>query len=237
MSRIYDAMRTALAEPRSRLAGALEESDVLGRVSPSAADGYRRAALACSGATERERQRVTLVVSSIPGEGTSTVARNLARIVSASEQTLLVDANLRAPTQHADFGVDRRIGLTEVLAQPDELDRALHRFGSLSLLASGGSANKAVDVPGLHGLRRLLEELRSRFDRIIVDGPPVTVYSEAASLASLSDGVVLVVQAERTRWHVAEEAKRTILASGARLTGAVLNRRRCHIPESIYRLL
>jgi Mrp family chromosome partitioning ATPase len=82
-----------------------------------------------------------------------------------------------------------------------------------------------------------LQALRERFDWVIVDGPPATVYSDAGILAPLVDGVVLVVEAEKTRWQVAEQAKRTLEESGAQLLGAVLSRRQFHIPEALYGLL
>ena len=72
---------------------------------------------------------------------------------------------------------------------------------------------------------------------MIVDGPPITVYSDAAILAPLVDGVVLVVEAEKTRWEVVSQAKRTLEESGGRILGAVLNRQRYHIPPALYGLL
>ena len=86
-------------------------------------------------------------------------------------------------------------------------------------------------------LAAALGELRKNFDWIVVDGPPVTIYSEAAILSSLADATILVIRAESTRAEVAERAKRTILESGGNLFGAILNRREYHIPEFIYRRL
>jgi Mrp family chromosome partitioning ATPase len=79
--------------------------------------------------------------------------------------------------------------------------------------------------------------LQAEFDWVILDGPPVTAYPDAASIAAACGGAILVFEAERTRWEVAEEAKRVMENAGVDVLGAVLNRRKYHIPGFIYRRL
>jgi Mrp family chromosome partitioning ATPase len=86
-------------------------------------------------------------------------------------------------------------------------------------------------------LRTTLERLRSKYDWVVIDGPPATVYSDAGMVAPLTDGVVLVIEAERTRWEVADRARGVIEDSGGKVVGAVLSRRRFHIPDAVYQLL
>ena len=79
-----------------------------------------------------------------------------------------------------------------------------------------------------------VEALRANYDWVVVDGAPVTVYSDAGILAGWVDGVVLVVEAERTRAEVVTQAKRALEEAGAHIFGAVLNRQRYHIPPALY---
>jgi Mrp family chromosome partitioning ATPase len=79
--------------------------------------------------------------------------------------------------------------------------------------------------------------LQAEFDWVILDGPPVTQYPDAASLVAAAGGAVLVLRAEHTRWEVADEARRVLENSGVDILGAVLNRRKYHIPGFIYRKL
>jgi capsular exopolysaccharide synthesis family protein len=183
-------------------------------------------------------QNAILIVSATHGEGASTVARELAILAALPGLTkaVLVDANLRTPSQHAAFGVERGSGLTEVVTQSLPLERAVRNGGGspLPLLTSGRPASHPTGVLGAPALSATLNSLRAKYNLVIVDGSPAAVYSDASILAPLMDGVVLVVQAERTRWEVAEQAKRTLEEAGAQLLGAVLTRRRFHIPEALY---
>jgi capsular exopolysaccharide synthesis family protein len=166
------------------------------------------------------------------------VAREIAGLLcrDGSSQAVLVDANLRTPSQHLAFRLERTGGLAELATRGLAPEAAVRQGqgSSLSVVTSGRPAGSPSTILGLPALKAALEQFRARFDWVILDGPPVTVYSDAAILAPLVDGVVLVVEAERTRWEVASQAKRTIEESGGRILGAVLNRRRYHIPPALY---
>jgi len=105
------------------------------------------------------------------------------------------------------------------------------------VVTAGRPAGTPSSILGLPPLKTALDQYRARFDWVVVDGPPITVYSDASILAPLVDGVVLVVEAERTRWEVVSQARRILEESGARILGAVLNRQRYHIPPALYGLL
>lgn len=200
---------------------------------------YQRIVQGLLGLSEKDRSQVILVVSAVQGEGTSTAARDLAKMLSQSGSTLLVDANLRNPSQHQAFGVNRSPGLSDVALQTAELDAAIENGAvpGLFLLACGKPEESPATLLSTRALKEVVNDLRRKFDRILIDGPPVTLYSDAVPLPNLSDGVILVARAERTHWEVAEQAKRILEESGGRILGAVLNRRRFHIPDLIYRFL
>ena len=240
MSRIYDAMKRGAAleaSRRSLAAAGPQGAPLVDRV----AEGYQRVLHAIQGRQGAKPGGAILIVSAAHGEGTSTVARELAALLGRNGPTraVLVDANLRTPSQHKAFGVERGGGLTEVVTRGLALDQAVRNgnSSSVALLTCGRPASHPTGILGAPALREVLEGLRAKYAWVIVDGPPATVYSDAGILAPLVDGVVLVVEAEKTRWQVAEQAKRSLEESGARLLGAVLSRRRFHIPKSLYGLL
>ena len=240
MSRIYDAMKRGAAleaSRRSLVTAGPEGAPLVDRL----AESYQRVLHAIQSRQGAKPRNAILIVSATHGEGTSTVARELAALLGRGglARAVLVDANLRTPSQHKAFGVERAGGLTEVVTRGLALDQAVRNGNNspVPLLTSGRPASHPTAVLSTPGFRTALEGLRAKYDWVIVDGPPTTVYSDAGILAPLVDGVVLVVEAEKTRWQVAEQAKRTLEESGARLVGAVLSRRRFHIPKALYGLL
>jgi capsular exopolysaccharide synthesis family protein len=236
MSKIYDAMKRAEGEKDRLPAPAREAAPNEGpRDVPSMEEHNRLIQGIVASAGDLQ---VVLIISSVRGEGASTVARNVSKMLSTHGSTLLIDANLRAPSQHEAFGVDRSPGFRDVArrsADPGQVVRNGFTPG-LSLMTSGEPEGGPPRLSS-EALMGVMDELRSRFDWIVIDGPPVTIYSEAAFLAGLADCAVLVVQADRTRWEVAEQAKRILSERGVRILGAVLNRRKFHIPESVYKHL
>lgn len=179
---------------------------------------------------------VILLASATHGEGTSTVARKLAATLANTAQTavLLVDANLRSPSQHEVFRTDPSPGFREIASRSFKRVREYGGQPGLYLLPCGEHADGAPQLLADPALRTALNDWRGDFDWIILDGAPVTAYTDSAALAGLVDGVILVVQAEKTRWEVAEQAKRILQDAGGQVLGCVLNRRRHHIPNSIY---
>ena len=182
--------------------------------------------------------KVLLVVSAVHGEGTSTVARNLAARLAdgGSSSVVLVDANFRTPSQHLALGVPRPGGLADVIRGSLSLDGALH-MGSRStpsFLSSGSEVAAPAALLATREAQKAFRELGSRFTWVIVDGPPVTACSEAAILARLANAALLVVKAEATRHQVAQQAAHTLESCGTRMVGAVLNRRHYHLPEWVY---
>jgi capsular exopolysaccharide synthesis family protein len=187
------------------------------------------------------RQSVVLVSSAVAGEGASTVARNVATALSHSgtENVLLVDANLRSPVQHDEFDLTREKGFSDVLRGEAALTSVIQSDVGLgiSLLTCGTTVKSPTRVLTVSAIQGVIMALLSLYDWIIVDSPPATVYPDAASLGTACGAAILVVEAEKTRSEVALEAKGILEGTGAEVLGAVLNRRRYHIPDAIYRRL
>jgi capsular exopolysaccharide synthesis family protein len=188
-----------------------------------------------------KRENAVLVVSAIPEEGASTVARNIALAIGSNqfERVVLVDANLRNPVQHEVYGVGPSNGVSDVVTGAIELEDAV-KTGfdtNLSLVTCGSAHNSPPHILSDTAFHSLIAALRTEFDWVIIDGPPVTTHPDAAAISSACGGAVLVLRAEKTRWEVADEAKRVLENAGVEVLGAILNRRKYHIPWFIYRRL
>lgn len=187
------------------------------------------------------RQGVIVVAGAIPGEGVSTVARNTALALGRghTERVVLVDGNLRHPGQHQEFKTNVTNGLADVLKGRIALTAAMKNevASGLSLLTAGSPCDSPPRLMTVSALQGIVMALTSLYDWVIIDAPPLTQYPETASIAAACGGALLVVHAERTRSEVADEAKRVLLESGVEVIGAVLNRRKFHIPGFIYRRL
>lgn len=174
-----------------------------------------------------EPPRVLLVTSSLPGEGKSTLASNLATTIARSGQpVVVVDADMRRPHQVATFGLPDTAGLSDVLAGRVALRDVLQDPGlspNLRVLAAGRTPPNPSELLGSRSMRELLVAL-SELALVIVDAPPLLPVTDAAVLSRSVDGVLLVVDARRTKVDQLGKALKSLQHAGGRLTGVVLNR-------------
>jgi capsular exopolysaccharide synthesis family protein len=144
--------------------------------------------------------RVIAMTSSISGEGKSVTAANLAIAIARSGQRVaLVDADLRKPMIGTLFGLEDSVGLVDVLRGHAALDDVLQPWGSFELmvLPAGGATAIPSELLGTVAMTRLIAELRSRFDFVIIDNLPLVPVTDAAIVATQTDGVVLLVRPDR----------------------------------------
>jgi succinoglycan biosynthesis transport protein ExoP len=171
--------------------------------------------------------KAILVTSPGPTEGKSLMAANLAVVMAqAGLRTILVDGDLRKPSLHRLFGVSNDAGLTNGLIQQSALDGFVRRTGveNLRIITTGALPPNPAEVLGSERMRALKTQLESQTDVIILDSPPCLPLTDAAILARLVDGVILVVDCSRTRRELALRAKELIENVGGRILGVVLNR-------------
>jgi capsular exopolysaccharide synthesis family protein len=185
--------------------------------------------------------RVLQFVGSSLGEGTSTVAREFAKIAAEriGLSVLLVDADRYQGTLSQFYSVASQRSWIDALHESGELKRAVHRVSESELYVSPAS-NSSVPTPELFNSPRFAgfwEKLKMEFDLVLIDSPPLTVSPDALALASKVDGVVLVVEAEKTKWRTARHTREQIQRVGGNILGIVLNKRRYYIPQSIYKYL
>jgi capsular exopolysaccharide synthesis family protein len=188
-----------------------------------------------------EKIKTLSICSPTPGEGSSTVALNFAASLAkeSGDRVALVDANLRQPVVHSSCKLPTSPGLSEVIHEGIDVHEAMKQsvIPNLFVLTSGMTPPNPMVIFESPKLGELIEVLRGEFDWIIFDCAPVDIYPDSTVLARQLDGVALVIQAQNMGAEVAVRAKEHLEQAGAKIVGAVLNRRRHIIPEKIYQRL
>jgi capsular exopolysaccharide synthesis family protein len=182
--------------------------------------------------------KVVIFTGAESATGCSSICVGAAQALAASvdERVCLVDSNLRYPSLHLCLGMENTKGLGEALANPEPIQAYIKKVpgDELWFLTSGLISSPRAWTMNSSRLRARIGELRQEFRFILMDSPPVNVYSDAISLGQLADGVVLIVSANSTRKEAGRKAKESLEMAGSRLLGAVLNNRTYPIPQPIY---
>ncbi len=188
-----------------------------------------------------DRPHVVMFAGVDQGNGCSRtcigIADTLAHNVSGS--VCLIDANMRAPSLPQYLSVTNHRGLTHALLEegPVRSFAKQIRPGNLWLLSSGSLCSDSSSLLKSARLGARLGELRSEFDYVLIDVPALNQYSDAIGLGQLTDGVVLVLEANSTRRESARKVTESLRATNIPILAVVLNRRKYPIPETIYRRL
>lgn len=172
------------------------------------------------------QRRVLAIVSPETREGRTYICANLAIVFSQlGERTLLIDADLRAPRQHRLFNVPDRIGLSTVLAGRVDSSAAVPvpGFAGLSLLPAGAPPPNPQELLSRAGLARLLQEMQSKFDVILIDTPPAKLYADAQSVTYHAGGAVVIARKDHTRLADTKSVIRDLNDTGAQIVGSVMN--------------
>jgi capsular exopolysaccharide synthesis family protein len=182
----------------------------------------------------REPQ-VILLTSATPGEGKTTVAMNLACVLSQRDvRVLLIDADLRRPTVHHRFNINGKVGLSSVLTGSVTLEQAVQHVPEvprLDILASGPVPPFPTEMLASDAMNRLLAECRGLYTHIVLDSPPLLSITDSVVLAHDADAVVLVVRQGKANKHAVRRARDLLLRAGTRITGTVLNAVDLNSPE------
>jgi capsular exopolysaccharide synthesis family protein len=165
-------------------------------------------------------------VSGGAGEGKSTTLANLAfTFAQGGYNTLIVDADLRRPSQHRMFGVDNDKGLTDFLTSDLDLEDVVQTTSlpGLFLLPSGRLPSDAVGVLNSQRMMDLVAQVRTRFDIVFFDSPPILGVSDASVLVRALDLTIIVVQHRRFPRAMLQRVKQAVQNVGGNILGVVLN--------------
>jgi capsular exopolysaccharide synthesis family protein len=170
--------------------------------------------------------RTILVTSPAQGNGKTTVAVNLALSMAASQnKIILVDADLRRPAVHTALEIPKAPGLSEVIRNKMDTSETIRiiKNENIDVLTAGNVPPNVTAVAGSKRVSAILDDLREKYDTVIVDAPPLVI-SDAFTLAAKVDGVILVLEPGQTREEQATVIKEQFARAGAKLIGIVFNR-------------
>jgi capsular exopolysaccharide synthesis family protein len=210
-------------------------------LSADVAQGYQELADNVLSLKAQRPLQTLAVASSVSGEGASTIAAGLA--ISLAEngagEILLVDCNFRSPSLDRRFGVEDESGLMDAVLS--DVDPAKFTMPSgvpaLTVMTSGNLRADPRRVLASDGFKTFLADMSHSFSLVILDSAPINRSRDTTILSTLVDGLLLVIQAERTNYEVIAKAQERIASGGGNIIGTALNRRRYHIPEALYRRL
>jgi capsular exopolysaccharide synthesis family protein len=190
---------------------------------------------------DTQKGRLVVVSGIESGNGCSWISARMAEVLASqvSGSVCVVDANLRSPGLHREFGVPNHYGLTDALQLADPIRRFVTSLSrpNLWLLSCGAEIEGMQTMLGSDRMRAILPELQREFDYVLIDAPPLEISDDSLMLGRFADGIVLVLRAHASRRETARKAVRDLEHASVRVLGAVLNRRTFPVPESIYRKL
>lgn len=190
------------------------------------AESFRQIRTNLQFANVSSKSKSILVTSSLPGEGKSTTASNMAiALAQAGQRVALVDADLRRPSVAEYLGLEGNAGLTTVLVGESEIEHLLQPWGEheLYVLTAGQIPPNPSELLGSDAMLRLVRLLEETFDAVIIDAPPLIPVTDASVLAQAVGGVVLVAGATKIKTQDLEKSIASLDLVGANILGVVLN--------------
>lgn len=178
-----------------------------------------------------------MITSAGPREGKSTTVANLAvSMAQAGKSVLVIDADMRNPTQHKLFGLFNAEGLSVSLVQDQVCQPYIQETAvpGVSVLTGGPIPPNPAELVGSKRMKRLIEEASEQYDIVLIDTPPIVAVTDAAILAQEVDGVILVLASGEVNKDFAQRAKELLDKVGAKILGAVLNKADMNTSEYYY---
>ncbi len=200
-------------------------------------EAYRALRTALLFSRDTEQLRTLLITSISPEEGKSFTASNLAIILAQQRtNTLLIDADLRRGVLHNTFNVNKEPGLTNYLTNRATLNGLVQptHIPNLSIISCGALVPNPSELLGSLQMRRLLTEVKRKFDYVIFDAPPLDAATDSVVIATLVDAVAVVVRSGSTNFKTAQERLDVFKTVTARLIGVIINGTRESVLKSSY---
>ncbi len=171
--------------------------------------------------------RSIVVTSSIPAEGKSTTVANLAMALALDgKRVIIVDADLRRPSQHKLFKIDASPGLTDVLVGTHDIEEVIRATGvdNVQIIPAGSPPPNPAELLGSASMVHLIARLEAMADVVLFDSPPTIIVADAVVLSSRANGVLLVIGFGDTKKANTKKAQELLMRANANLLGTVLNR-------------
>lgn len=176
----------------------------------------------------KNKSKVVMFTSALPGEGKSTIIANLAASMSETgKKVLLLDCDLRKPFMHKFFSVDNSKGLVSIIVGAAALQDAIHRNvlnKGIDLISSGPIPPNPTELMMTDKFKLLLEELSQSYDYIFIDAPPTLNMADTAIVGHLADTTIFVITAGKTRIEIIKRCLRQLSQTNIEVNGILLNR-------------
>ncbi|MDD5730234.1 MAG: CpsD/CapB family tyrosine-protein kinase [Candidatus Omnitrophica bacterium] len=190
----------------------------------------------------RHPVKAITVTSSIHGEGKTITSINLAISMAHDlnkKQILLVDGDMRRASVKRYLGINPEVGLADLIANGAKMEDALLNIGveNLTILPAGKVPHNPAELLNSLKLKNLISMLREKYDYIIFDSPPIIPVTDAGLIGSQTDGVVMVIKANKTQKGIVHHSESLLKQVQAKVLGYVLTNIQYHIPDYIYRYL
>lgn len=175
------------------------------------------------------------------GAGVTTITMNVAAYAAEhlSKRVLLVDANLQRPAIHDALRIGVRPGLSEIMARTTSLQEAIFRQNALGfdVITAGMATGEQAPSIDDDKMTDFIDYLGQRYDHLIFDLAPISGAADGVTIARSLDGIVIVLEAEVSRWEPVTEMVDNARAAGVNILGAVINKKPYYIPEVLYRII
>lgn len=207
------------------------KSDLLIHSDPrsSLAEAYRQLRTSILLSTAGHPPKSLLITSSLPSEGKTTTATNTAiSLAQTGAKVLIIDADMRRPRLHSVFNIANGDGLSTLLSselKEEDVVRTikLDEASKLHMLTSGPIPPNPAELIGSAQMANLIKILNKHFTHVVIDSPPITSFTDGVLIASMVDGVILVVHSGKSSRQVVRRAKQSLMDVGAKIVGVVLN--------------
>jgi len=192
-------------------------------------EAYRQLRTSILLSTAGHAPKSLLITSSLPSEGKTTTATNTAiSLAQTGAKVLIVDADMRRPRLHSVFNIPNGEGLSTLLSS-ESTDADITRViktddgTKMHMLTSGPIPPNPAELIGSEQMANLLKRLQKHYTHVVIDSPPITSFTDGVLIASMVDGVILVVHSGKSSRQVVKRAKQLLQDVGARILGVVLN--------------
>jgi polysaccharide biosynthesis transport protein len=206
----------------------------------SLSESYRQLRTSILLSTAGHAPKSLLITSSLPSEGKTTTATNTAiSLAQTGAKVLIIDADMRRPRLHSVFNVGNGKGLSTVLSSELNTSQILDVINfdertNVSVMTSGPIPPNPAELIGSEQMVRLLKTLQDEFTHVVVDSPPITSFTDGVLIASLVDGVILVVHSGKSSRQVVRRARQLLQDVRAKVLGVVLNNVNLNSQDNYY---